>query len=274
MADVLRPGYTLKGRVIRPAGVRVHKGVRYGVADEVRREWFDKDYYAVLGVPKNASAAEIKKAYRKLAQQHHPDANAGNKEAEERFKEISAAYDVLGDEEKRKSYDRVREMGASGVGAGGFPGGGRRRAGRPAAGRRRGTSRSTSVTSAICSAGCSAARGGRRGAGVRQRPQRGADLETDRARSRSTTRCAGTTVPVRITGPAPCRTCHGIGRGAGHEPVTCPQCGGAGHRQREPGVLLDGAAVPAVPRERADRRAPVPDVPRARARSGGRAGST
>ena len=91
------------------------------MADEVRREWFDKDYYQVLGVPKNASAAEIKKAYRKLAQQHHPDANPGNKDAEERFKEISAAYDVLGDEEKRKRYDRVREMGAGGFGAGGVP---------------------------------------------------------------------------------------------------------------------------------------------------------
>ena len=68
----------------------------------VRREWFDKDYYAVLGVPKNASAAEIKKAYRKLAQQHHPDAKPGDPDAEERFKEISAAYDVLGDADKRK----------------------------------------------------------------------------------------------------------------------------------------------------------------------------
>src|ERR687887_2907178 len=92
------------------------------MAEEVRREWFEKDYYAVLGVPKNASAAEIKKAYRKLAQRHHPDANPGNKEAEERFKEVSSAYDVLGDQEKRTNYDRVRDM----VGAGGFragPGG-------------------------------------------------------------------------------------------------------------------------------------------------------
>ncbi len=99
------------------------------MADEVRREWFDKDYYQVIGVPKNASAAEIKKAYRKLAQQHHPDANPGNKDAEERFKEIASAYDVLGDEEKRKSYDRVRDMGAAGFGgpggggASGWPGG-------------------------------------------------------------------------------------------------------------------------------------------------------
>ena len=97
------------------------------MADEVRREWFEKDYYQVLGVPKNASAAEIKKAYRKLAQQFHPDANPGNTDAEDRFKEISAAYDVVGDEEKRASYDQVREMGASGFGPGfagaGAPGG-------------------------------------------------------------------------------------------------------------------------------------------------------
>src|SRR5204863_10119737 len=89
---------------------------------DIRREWFDKDYYQVLGVPKNASAAEVKKAYRKLAQRHHPDANAGNKEAEERFKEVSAAYDVLGDQDKRKQYDQVREMAASGFGSGGGAG--------------------------------------------------------------------------------------------------------------------------------------------------------
>src|SRR5439155_15083555 len=95
--------------------------VTRGMAEELRREWFEKDYYGVLGVPKNASAADIKKAYRKLAQRYHPDANPGDDDAEERFKEISAAYDVLGDEEKRKAYDRVRDMAASGFG-GGFPG--------------------------------------------------------------------------------------------------------------------------------------------------------
>src|SRR5436190_19902913 len=87
-----------------------------------QREWFEKDYYDVLGVPQGASEKEIARAYRKLAKQYHPDANPGDKEAEERFKEISAANDVLGDAEKRKEYDQVREMVASGVGPGG-PGG-------------------------------------------------------------------------------------------------------------------------------------------------------
>src|SRR6478735_6634869 len=87
-----------------------------------QREWFEKDYYAELGVSSDASEKEITRAYRKLAKQYHPDANAGDAVAEERFKEISAAHDVLGDAEKRKEYDQVREMVASGVGPGG-PGG-------------------------------------------------------------------------------------------------------------------------------------------------------
>ena len=86
-----------------------------------QREWFEKDYYAVLGVAKDASAKDITKAYRGLARKYHPDANPGDAAAEERFKEISAAYDVLGDEAKRAEYDQVRAMGP---GMGGFgPGG-------------------------------------------------------------------------------------------------------------------------------------------------------
>src|SRR5215472_3425220 len=76
-----------------------------------QREWFEKDYYKVLGVAENSSDKEIAKAYRKLAKQYHPDANPGS---EERFKEISAAYDVLGDETKRKEYDEVRHLGPVG----------------------------------------------------------------------------------------------------------------------------------------------------------------
>ena len=78
-----------------------------------QREWFDTDYYAVLGVPPDATDKDIARAYRKLAKQHHPDANPGNKEAEERFKDVSAANDVLSDSKKRPEYDEVRRMVAS-----------------------------------------------------------------------------------------------------------------------------------------------------------------
>src|SRR5579872_1024857 len=76
-----------------------------------QREWFEKDYYKVLGVADTATAKEIGRAYRKLAKQYHPDANPGS---EERFKEVSAAYDVLGDEARRKEYDEVRRLGPAG----------------------------------------------------------------------------------------------------------------------------------------------------------------
>src|SRR3954468_6125311 len=71
-----------------------------------------KDFYSVLGVPSTANAADIKKQYRRLAKQHHPDANQSNPKSAERFKEISEAYTVLGDEKKRKQYDEMRRLGA------------------------------------------------------------------------------------------------------------------------------------------------------------------
>jgi molecular chaperone DnaJ len=192
------------------------------VADEVRREWFDKDYYQVLGVPKNASAAEIKKAYRELARQHHPDANPGNKDAEERFKEISGAYDVLGDEEKRKSYERVRDMGAAGFGgpggggAGGWPGG----SGGPGGVRYE--------TADFDLGDLLRGFGGAGGRGRQQpQPQRGADLETE-AEVSFDDAMTGTTVPVRFVGPAACHSCHGTGAEPGTSPIRCPSCGGTG----------------------------------------------
>lgn len=94
------------------------------MANDIKREWFDTDYYAVLGVAKDATAADVTKAYRKLARENHPDTNPGDTAAEERFKEISTAYDVIGDEEKRASYDQARRMGPMGGAFGGGGGGG------------------------------------------------------------------------------------------------------------------------------------------------------
>ncbi len=190
---------------------------------DIRREWFDKDYYQVLGVPKNASAADVKKAYRKLAQKWHPDANSGDKEAEDRFKEISAAYDVLGDPEKRTQYDQVRDMAASGVGfggGGGFPGGG------PGGVRiedlfgQGGFGDGAGIDDLFSSVF------GGRGARTRS-PARGTDLETE-VRVSFEDAMAGVTVPLRIQGPASCPTCGGSGAKPGTSPRTCPACGGSG----------------------------------------------
>jgi molecular chaperone DnaJ len=193
------------------------------VAEEIRREWFEKDFYEALGVPKNATAAEIKKAYRKLAQKHHPDANAGDPKAEERFKEVSAAYDVLGDEEKRAAYDRVREMGAGGFGAG-FPGaGGAGFEGAP------GGFRYETVDIGDLSDLFGGMFGGSRGRARRPqtRQRRGADLETD-VRLSFDDAISGVTIPVTLDGPAVCTTCHGSGAAPGTQPVVCATCGGSG----------------------------------------------
>src|SRR5213595_2032793 len=79
------------------------------------KDYVEKDYYKVLGVPKDATAAEIKKTYRKLAREFHPDANKGDAKAEDRFKDISEAYDVLSDEKRRKEYDEARTLFGSGA---------------------------------------------------------------------------------------------------------------------------------------------------------------
>ncbi|MFM7718150.1 MAG: molecular chaperone DnaJ [Actinomycetota bacterium] len=180
---------------------------------DVRREWFEKDYYRALGVAKNATQDEIKKAYRKLAQKHHPDANPGNAAAEERFKEISAAYDVVGDAEKRQRYDQVRDAAAGfgGAGAGGFPGGG-----------------AGGVPFDVGDLGDLF--GGLFGGAVRPRGRRGgrgADLETE-VRVSFEDALEGVTVPVRIDGPAPCSACGGSGAAPGTSPVACASCGGSG----------------------------------------------
>lgn len=180
-----------------------------------QREWFEKDYYAVLGVASSATQKEITKAYRKLARELHPDANPGNTAAEERFKEVTAAYDVLGDETKRTEYDEVRRMGpmAGGFGsAGGGPGGFSFNVGGDGLG---------DVLGQMFS------RGRRGGASRGVGPQRGADLEASLALDFDDA-ARGITTTLHLTTDAQCSTCDGTGAKPGTTPKTCTVCGGRG----------------------------------------------
>jgi molecular chaperone DnaJ len=191
------------------------------------------DYYKVLGVGKNASDEEIKKAYRKLARTYHPDTNQGDKKAEERFKEISQAHDVLSDPDKRKAYDRGGLLGGLGGMAGGtgfdpssfggnfsdilsnlFGGGGG--AGGAAGGRGGGSA------------------GGVRGG--RPRPQRGRDLETEVSLSFEQA-VKGAQVPLAVPTSQPCPTCHGSGAKPGTTPRVCPVCNGRGLESQSQGIF-------------------------------------
>src|SRR5689334_4324179 len=165
-----------------------------------QREWFEKDYYKILGVPETATAKEIKSAYRKLSRTLHPDANPDDPSAEERFKEISAAYDVVGDEAKRKEYDEVRKLGPM---AGGFPGGGG-----PGDGGFR-FDAGDGLGDLLGNLFGRARRGGggpTRGAG----PQRGQDLEARLTLSFEDA-AQGITTALTLTADAACSTCGGSG---------------------------------------------------------------
>ena len=195
-----------------------------------QREWFEKDYYAVLGVPETATQKEINKAYRKLARQLHPDANPGDAKAEERFKEVSAAYDVIGDAEKRKEYDEVRRMGPMASGFGGQGPGG--------------FTFSTDDISDLL--GGLFTRGGR-GAGRASRgagPQRGADLEAE-LHLGFVDAVKGVTTEVHLTSDAPCSTCHGSGAKPGTAPTTCSRCGGRGLLDENQGFFSFSQPCPA-----------------------------
>jgi molecular chaperone DnaJ len=181
-----------------------------------QREWFEKDYYRVLGVPETATAKEIKSAFRKLSRQYHPDANPGDAAAEERFKEVSAAYDVVGDAERRKEYDEVRRLGPA---AAGFPGGGG--FGQGFGGFQFQEGDLGDLLGNLFGRG--GRQGGRRGAG----PHRGQDLETELHLTFEDA-IAGVTTAVHLTSEAPCSTCHGSGARPGTSPVTCATCGGSG----------------------------------------------
>ena len=193
-----------------------------------------KDYYAVLGVPSSATQDEIKKKYRKLAAKHHPDKNPNDPKAAETFKEISEAYQVLGDAEKRKQYDQMRRLGAFGgfgTGAGG------RRPGSPGgAGAGPGAQNFKFEDFDIGGLGGlgdifssmfgSGGTGGARGARSRG-PERGEDVETA-LNIPFRTAASGGKVPIELEVTEECATCHGSGGAPGAKIQTCPECQGRG----------------------------------------------
>jgi molecular chaperone DnaJ len=187
------------------------------------RDYIEKDYYAALGVSKSATAAEVKKAYRKLAQQHHPDRNKGDASAEEKFKEVSEAYSVLSDEAKRKEYDEARSLFGSGRLRSNSSGGGG------------GTSSTFDFGDLLGGAGGSAGGGlgdlfgGLFGGSGRRtnQPRRGADI-TSEVTLDFAEAVEGATVPLRMTAPGTCPTCYGSGAKPGTMPRVCPVCSGTG----------------------------------------------
>ena len=196
------------------------------------KDYVEKDYYAALGVPKDAKPEEIKKAYRRLARKFHPDANKGDAAAEEKFKDISEAYDVLSDQTKRKEYDEARAL----FGTGGFrfprgrtttSGGGAGAGGTP-----------FDIGDLFGDfgdvlGGLGGVFGGR-GRTSTGGPRRGADLEGE-VRLSFADAISGATVPLRLTSEEPCPACRGTGGRGGTLPRTCPNCHGTGQTSRNAG---------------------------------------
>lgn len=176
-----------------------------------------RDYYDILGLQKNASEEEVKKAYRKLAMQYHPDRNAGDKTAEERFKEIAEAYEVLRDPQKRTTYDRYGHAGLRGGTGGGF--------------RDFDFDLSDALRTFMSEGIFGEFFGGGR---TRRRGEspRGSDLQV-RLNLTLEEVATGVSKKLKIKTFVRCTTCEGSGGAKGSKPVTCPSCGGAGEiRQR------------------------------------------
>jgi molecular chaperone DnaJ len=181
-----------------------------------RADWAQKDFYQVLGVQKDATADEIKKAYRKLARANHPDSNPNDNAKHDRFKQVAEAYDVIGDPEKRKKYDEMRSLYASG---GPFRGGGGG-----------GFNLEDLLRDRAGGGGLGDMFGDLFGGGRRQqarRPAKGPDAETSATIS-FTDAMDGVTVALRLTSDAACPDCQGTGGKPGTKPHICPECEGAG----------------------------------------------
>jgi molecular chaperone DnaJ len=203
-----------------------------------------RDYYEVLEVERGAAPDEIKKSYRKLARQYHPDVNPGDKEAEEKFKEVAEAYEVLSDDQKRAGYDRFGHSANGGNGfpggAGGFPGGGGEGFG------------FGDIFDVFFNA---AGGGGARRAG----PQRGSDLRYDLELTLEQA-YTGLKTDLQVARVENCDTCSGSGAAPGTTPETCPACSGAGQvRQRQQTIL--GTFETAVPCARCSGRGKIVKTP-------------
>jgi molecular chaperone DnaJ len=192
--------------------------------DGVRADWATKDYYAELGVDKKATQAEIKKAYRKLARHNHPDSNPGDTAKHEKFKSVAEAYDVVGDEEKRKKYDDVRRLYGGSGGFGGFPSGPSGGAGGFDIGDML-RDRAGGFGDLFGDLFGGAGRGGT--TRTRTRPVRGADVEST-ATIGFIDALDGVTISLRLTSDSACPDCHGTGGKPGTQPRICPECEGAG----------------------------------------------
>jgi molecular chaperone DnaJ len=191
-----------------------------------QREWVEKDFYKELGVSSDASPDEIKRAYRKLARDLHPDTNA-EPSAAERFKAVSEAHSVLSDTAKRKEYDETRRL---------FAGGGRGRFNGGNFGGFSGDGAEFNLNDLFDAAGQTGGAnigdlfGGLFGRGAQprpSRPRRGNDLETETELSFMEA-TKGVAMPLRLTSPAPCTNCHGSGARPGTSPKVCPNCNGSG----------------------------------------------
>ena len=189
--------------------------------DNAHIDWAQKDFYAELGVSKTATHDEIKKSYRKLARANHPDSNPGDTAKHEKFKKVAEAYDVIGDEAKRKQYDELRQLYGGGGFAGTSTGGGG------------GVGFDLGDLLRERSGGFGDLFGdifGPRGSshrGARTRPVRGVDVEST-ATIGFDDALSGVTISLRLTSDSACPDCHGTGGKPGTQPKICPECEGAG----------------------------------------------
>jgi molecular chaperone DnaJ len=201
-----------------------------------QREWVEKDFYKELGISSDANQDEIKRVARKLLAENHPDRNPNNPSAEERYKAVSEAKEVLTDPAKRKEYDETRRLFAGGgLGRGRFGGGGGFG----------GDGVEFNLNDLFDAAGQTGGTnigdlfGGLFGRGAQPRPtrpRRGNDLETETELSFMEA-TKGVAMPLRLTSPAPCTNCHGSGARPGTSPKVCPNCNGSGVISRNQGAF-------------------------------------